>query len=223
MEAILLVGGSGKRLRPITDYIPKPLIPLDNIPILEWQIKYLKNNGIDKIIICTGYKAKMIENFLVMKNNFGIEIKFSKEKVPLGTGGAIKKAGALIKNESFIVLNGDIITDMKISKLMQKPNSIASVELKTKFGIMEIENEKIIQFREKEEISGVWMNAGMYHLPKESLKDLPEKGDIEKTLFPKYANKRKLNVVKFRNTNWYSIDSFKDMEECSAVISKIIT
>jgi len=222
VEAIILAGGIAKRLRPITDYIPKSLIPLNNIPIIEWQIRYLKKKDIDKIIICTGYKTEMVENFLEMKNNFGIKIKFSKEKIPLGTGGAIKKAGSLINDKSFFVLNGDIITNIDLRKLIKKPNSIASIELKTKFGIMEIKNDKILQFREKEEISNVWMNAGIYHLEKEILEYLPKRGDIEKTFFPEYAKKRKLNTVKFRNTKWYSIDSFKDMEECSLVVDKII-
>ena len=77
MKAIILAGGRGKRLRPITDYVPKPLVPLNNIPIIEWQIKYLKKFGVDQIIICTGYKTGMIQHFLSMKDNLGIKIKFS--------------------------------------------------------------------------------------------------------------------------------------------------
>ena len=99
MKAIILAGGRGKRLRPITDYIPKPLIPIKNIPIIEWQLRYLKKFGIDEVIICTGYKQEMIENHLNMKN-IGIKIKYSIEKTPLGTGGAIKKAGEMIKDRS---------------------------------------------------------------------------------------------------------------------------
>ncbi|NIQ14833.1 MAG: NTP transferase domain-containing protein, partial [Candidatus Dadabacteria bacterium] len=88
MKAIILAGGRGKRLRPITDYVPKPLVPLNNVPIIEWQIRYLKKFNVDEIIICTGYKTEMIEHFLDTKDNFGIKIKFSIEKTPLGTGGA---------------------------------------------------------------------------------------------------------------------------------------
>ena len=91
MKAIILAGGRGKRLKPITDYVPKPLVPINNIPIIEWQIKYLKKFGVDEVIVCSGYKTKMIENYLTMKD-LGIKIKFSVEKFPLGTGGAIKKA-----------------------------------------------------------------------------------------------------------------------------------
>ena len=221
MKVIILAGGKGKRLRPITDYVPKPLIPIKNIPIIEWQIKYLKKFGISEIIVCSGYKTKMIENYLNNKK-LGIKITFSVEDKPLGTGGAIKKAGKKIKDKSFLVINGDIITNIDLKKLIKKNNAIASIQLKTKFGILQTDGNKIIKFDEKKEIENLWMNAGIYHLNKETLKELPTVGDIEKTLFPDYAKKEKLTTIKFRNSKWYSIDSFKDMEECSLVIKKII-
>ena len=120
------------------------------------------------------------------------------------------------------MLNGDTITNINLNQLAKKQNSIASIELKTKFGIMETNNDKVTKFREKKEIPDVWMNAGVYHLQKEILQDLPKKGDIEKTVFPDYAKKGKLTTVKFKNAIWYSIDSFKDMEECSLDVEKII-
>jgi NDP-sugar pyrophosphorylase family protein len=221
LKAIILAGGRGKRLRPITDYVPKPLVPVKNIPIIEWQIKYLKKFGVNEIIICTGYKTKMIENYLDVKNT-GVRIKFSIEKSPLGTGGAIKKAGKMINDKSFFVINGDVITNIDLRKLSKKPNSIASIELRTKFGILETNGNKITKFREKEEISDLWMNAGIYYLQKDILKDLPNKGDIEKTLFPNYAKRGKLNTIKFKKIKWYSIDSFKDIEDCSLEVQKII-
>ena len=221
MKAIILAGGRGKRLRPITDYVPKPLIPIRNIPIIEWQLKYLKKFGITEAIICTGYKQEMIENHLNMKD-VGIKIKFSIEKSPLGTGGAIKKAGKMFNEESFFVINGDTITDIDLKKLATKENAIAAIELRTKYGILETDNDKIVNFREKKEISNTWMNAGVYHLKKGILKDLPNKGDIEKTVFPDYAKKGILNTMKFKNAKWYSVDSFKDMEECALEVDKII-
>ena len=221
MKAIILAGGRGKRLRPITDYVPKPLIPIKNIPIIEWQIKYLKKFGISEIIVCSGYKTKMIENYLNNKK-LGIKITFSVEDKPLGTGGAIKKAGKKIKDRSFLVINGDIITNIDLKKLIKKNNAIAAIQLRTKFGILQTDKNKIIKFDEKKEIENLWMNAGIYHLNKETLKELPTVGDIEKTLFPDYAKKEKLTTIKFTNSKWYSIDSFKDMEECSLVIKKII-
>ena len=221
MKAIILAGGRGKRLKPVTDYVPKPLVPIKNIPIIEWQIRYLKKFGIREVIICTGYKADMIESYLSMKK-LGMKIKFSIEKTPLGTGGAIKKAGKWINDKSFFVINGDTITNIDLDKLVSKKNSIAAIELRTKYGILETESNKIINFREKKEISDTWMNAGIYHLQKDVLKKLPIKGDIEKTVFPDYAKKGLLNTIKFKNVEWFSVDSFKDMEECSERVEKII-
>ena len=221
MQAVILAGGRGKRLKPITDFVPKPLVPINNIPIIEWQIKYLKKFGVKKIIICTGYKTKQIENFLNLKNSFNINIKISIEKTPLGTGGAIKNAASMIKEDSFIVMNGDVITNIDIKKMLKKKNSIASIPLKTKFGIIQTNDDKITKFQEKKELGEQWMNAGIYYLSKSILKDLPKKGDIEKTTFPKYAKQNKLSTVKFLKKKWYSIDSFKDMEDCSKEIKNI--
>ena len=215
MKALILAGGLGKRLKPITDYVPKPLIPINNIPIIEWQIRYLKKFGIKDFVFCTGYKTEQIENYLKTKNNFGCKIKFSKEDSPLGTGGALKKAGREVKEKSFFVMNGDVITNINLNKLKSKLNSIAAIQLRTKFGIMKVSNDKVVSFGEKKIIPDLWMNAGIYHLSREIIKDLPKKGDIEKTTFPKYAKKGKLNNIKFEKVFWHSIDSHKDIEECS--------
>ena len=101
-------------------------------------------------------------------------------------------------------------------------NAIAAIPLKTKFGIMQTDNDKITKFQEKKELEKQWMNAGIYYLSKSILKDLPKKGDIEKTTFPKYAKDGKLYTVKFLKTKWYSIDSFKDMEDCDKEIKNIL-
>lgn len=222
MQAVILSGGIGKRLKPITDYVPKPLVPLKNVPILEWQIRYLKKNGVKNVIICSGYKNDQIENFLKTKNNLGISIKFSIEKSPLGTGGAIKKAARFIKDRSFFVINGDTITNIPLKRLKTKLNAVAAIELKTKYGILHTNKDKVTGFSEKKEIKDVWMNAGIYHLSRNIIKDLPKKGNIERRTFPKYAKQKKLNIVKFRNIKWHSIDSHKDLDECEKVVTKII-
>ena len=221
MKAIILAGGRGERLRPVTDYIPKPLVSLKNVPIIEWQIKYLKKFNVDEVIICTGYKTEMIEDYLNVKK-MGVKIRFSAEKSPLGTGGAIKKAGKMITGKSFFVLNGDVITNINIKRLLTRKNAVAAIRLRTNFGVLETKDGKIQKFKEKEDVSDLWMNAGIYHLQKEVLADLPNKGDIEKTLFPKYARKDMLYAVKFKDAMWHSIDSFKDMEKCASEIGKII-
>jgi len=117
MQAMILAGGRGVRLRPITDSIPKSLIPINNKPLIEWSIKYLKKFGINEIIICSGYRSKQIKNFLKKKKNFNCKIIHSIEKRPLGTAGAIKHAMKNISNKSFIVINGDVITNINLKKI----------------------------------------------------------------------------------------------------------
>ena len=218
MKAIILAGGRGKRLRPITDKIPKPLIPINNKPLIERTIKYLKKYGITEIIISSGYKSNLIEKFLKKKKNFGCKIIFSTEKTPLGTGGAIKKALKHVDEESFLVLNGDIVTNIDLKKIIKKPNTIAANELKTKFGTMNIKNNKILKFNEKKDVTDVWMNPGIYHLSKDIEKFIPKKGSLEGIVFPKMVKSKTLETVKFKNALWFSIDSHKDIEECSKEI-----
>ena len=218
MKAIILAGGRGKRLRPITDKIPKPLILINNKPLIERTINYLKTYGITEIIVSSGYKSNLIEKFLKKKKNFGCNIIFSIEKTPLGTGGAIKKALKFVDEESFVVLNGDIVTNIDLKKILKKPNTIASNELKTKFGTMDIRNNKILKFNEKKDITNVWMNPGIYHLSKNIEKLIPGKGSLEGIVFPKMARKKTLETVKFKNALWFSIDSHKDIEECTKEI-----
>ena len=218
MKAIILAGGRGKRLRPITDKIPKPLIPINNKPLIERTIKYLKKYGITEIIISSGYKSNLIEKFLKKKKNFGCKIIFSTEKTPLGTGGAIKKALKHVDEESFLVLNGDIVTNIDLKKILKKPNTIAANELKTKFGTMNIKNNKILKFNEKKDVTNVWMNPGIYHLSKDIERLIPKKGSLEGIVFPKMAKNKTLETIKFKNVLWFSIDSHKDIEECSKEI-----
>ena len=215
MKAMILSGGRGKRLRPLTDTIPKSLIPINNTPIIEWSIKYLKKFGITDIILCTGYKTKQIEDYLNKKNDFGCKIEYSVEKEVLGTGGAIKKAIKKISDKSFIVINGDIITNIDLKKIKTKPNCVAAIELRTKYGTMKIRNRKIVKFNEKTSVENIWMNPGLYHLSVNIAKILPTKGSLEEIVFPKLVKKNSLQTEKFKNILWHSIDSYKDIDVCS--------
>ena len=219
MKALILAGGRGKRLRPITDKIPKSLIPINKKPLIQYTVNYLKKFGINEIIICAGYKSNQIQNFLKKKKNFGCKIEYSIEKSPLGTAGAIRNAIKNLSDESFLVINGDVITNINLKKILKKPNTIAASELKTKFGTMEIRNNKILKFNEKTDVENVWMNPGLYHLSTDILKILPHKGSLEGEIFPKLAKKKSLHTIKFKNVLWHSIDSFKDIELSSQEIN----
>lgn len=214
MKVIILAGGMGKRLKPITDYVPKPLVPINNIPIIEWQIRYFKKFGMKNFVICSGYKNSQIENYFNSRN-LGVNIEHSVEKTPLGTGGAIKNASRFIDDENFFVINGDVITDLNPKLLQSKPNSIAVIPLRTMFGVVDVVGDEIRQFQEKSHVTGQWMNAGVYWLSKEIIKYLPKKGNIEDSTFSTFATKGHLFAIRYHDVFWYSIDSHKDIEECT--------
>lgn len=218
MDAVILAGGLGKRLRPITDYVPKPLIPISNTPILEWQARYLKKHGVQNVTICTGYLTGQIESFLEAKRCFGIKIQVSAEDSPLGTGGAIKNASGNIRSDPFLVMNGDIITDIDLDMMTGGKNQIAGIHMRTQFGRLDVSGDVIESFEEKKPLDNVWMNAGIYSLSRDILADLPDMGDIEKTTFPEMAKKGQLHMARFPDAAWFSIDSHKDIDECSAAI-----
>ncbi len=217
MKVILLSGGFGKRLKPLTDYLPKPMIPICNYPIIEWQIRYFKKFGIKDIIVCVGYRADQVIKHLEGKN-LGVKLEYSVEKEPLGTAGAIKKASKYIDTDDFFVANGDVLTNLDLNKLKIQPNSVAVIPLRTSFGIVHLNGAKVERFEEKPEMFNYWMNAGIYHLKKEILKHLPNRGNLESTTFPVLAKNYKLNAIQYDKVFWKSIDSYKDMEECESLI-----
>ena len=112
MIAVVLVGGAGTRLRPLTEWMPKPMLPIANRPFLEHQVAYLRGHGIDRIVLSCGYLPGPI------REHFGDELEYAVEPEPLGTGGAIRFAAHDI-DETFVVCNGDVLTDLDLGALLE--------------------------------------------------------------------------------------------------------
>ncbi|MCK4588990.1 MAG: nucleotidyltransferase family protein [Nanoarchaeota archaeon] len=194
--AIILAGGVGERLRPLTLATPKPLLPINDKPILAHTIENLKNQNIKNIILAVGYKAEKIKEFLGDGKKFGVNIQYLIEEQPLGTGGATKLASQGIK-ETFLVLNGDNLSDFnykKMSEIHEKNKAKITIALYpvddvTKFGIAELNGDQITRFIEKpskEEAPTNLNNAGAYFIEPKVLDLLPEgKCSIEKDCFEK--------------------------------------
>jgi len=220
LKAVILAGGFGKRLRPLTDNLPKPLLRIGNVPIVVWQLDWLKRHGVDDVIICAGYLKEKIVKYIDDGSRFGLNVEYSFEASPLGTGGALKKAeDLLIGTKNFLMLNGDILTTLDPSELInsiddQTKAAIAVVPLPSPYGIIEIENNGIINgFKEKPLLKSHWINAGIYSLSSSIIDDLPEKGNIESSTFPNLSTKRAIKAVKYDEIFWKSVDSHKDIEE----------
>ena len=225
MKAVILAGGFGKRLKPLTDNRPKPMIEILDKPILEWQIKHLAKNNIKEIIICVGYLKEQIIDYIASGNKFDVHVAYTVEDEPLGTGGALKNTYSLLKDEKngFFMINGDILTNINFLDLANENNhsKLALVPLKSPYGIVEFdENLNVTGFEEKPNIDGKWINAGIYFFNQEVFDYLPEKGNIETTALPAMAKEQKLKAKNFENSFWKSIDSHKDIEESSKELSK---
>ncbi|ECL6162635.1 D-glycero-D-manno-heptose 1-phosphate guanosyltransferase [Campylobacter jejuni] len=191
MQAIILCGGLGTRLKSVIKDIPKPMAPINDKPFLEFIFEYLKKQGIKEVILAVSYKYDVIQEYF--KDEFlGIKIKYSIEKEPLGTGGAIKEALKFIKNEAY-VLNGDTIFDIDLKKLILN-NSKICLALKQmndfdRYGTVELDSKNYIKlFKEKEFKKQGLINGGIYFLNKDIFNDftLQEKFSFEEFLQENY-------------------------------------
>lgn len=229
LKAAILAGGYGKRLRPLTDDRPKPLIEVAGKPIIAWQIEWLKKHGIKDLVILVGYKRNMIIDEIGSGGKYGVRVSYVVEEEPLGTGGALKNAEHILGGEDyFVLINGDIITNLNpldlIDILERRRNAVASiavVPLRSPFGVVKVDNTNmVISFVEKPVIPDYMINAGVYAMKPEIFSYLPEKGDIERTCFPKLASEGRL-VAKVYSGEiyWRSIDTIKDIEEATSDIT----
>ncbi|AIF83874.1 Nucleoside-diphosphate-sugar pyrophosphorylase family protein [Candidatus Nitrososphaera evergladensis SR1] len=219
MKAVILAGGFGKRLKPLTDQIPKPMIEVLNLPIIEWQIKWLAGNGIKEFIICVGYLKEQIINHIGSGSRLGVKVGYAVEEEPLGTGGALKNAEGLLSGQSeFFMLNGDILSNLDPLKLRDggAAHALALVPLRSPYGVVEVDKaNKVLGFVEKPRIKDRWINAGVYHFTSDVFSYLPENGNIETTALPALAKEGKLKATTYDSIFWRSIDSHKDIEEAA--------
>ncbi len=169
MQAIILSGGLGTRLRPFTEVIPKPLLPIGEKAVLEIQIEHLKNNGFDHIFLATNYKSEYIENFFGNGDKYGVKLSISKEDKPLGTAGPVKLLQNQLNNEPFLVMNGDILTLLPYRNLYEFAFSketlltIATKDIYTpfQFGNIHTEGDFVTGIEEKPNIKTTIL-AGIY-------------------------------------------------------------
>jgi len=224
---VILAGGLGKRLRPLTSDRPKPMIQINNTPIIELQVKWLKKFGITDIIILVGHLKEKIKHHLADGKKFGVNISYIEENEPLGTGGALKNAkDHIIKNgnsnSGFFVINGDILTNLDPFTISEEGSmTLALVPLKSTFGIVETNGDLVSKFVEKPFIEDKWVNAGVYYFSNEIFIYLPDNGNLETVTLPMLVEKQKLKAKKFSNNYWRSIDSHKDVDEASKEIEHV--
>lgn len=205
MQALILAGGKGTRLRPLTVYTPKPIVPICNRPFLLYQIDTLRRAGITNITLSLSYQPNKIEQLLGDGSDYGVKLNYTVEPQPMGTAGAYKFAEDRIR-EPTVVFNGDILTDLDLKAVIREHNErkaaatvvLQPVENPRAYGLVETEKDgRIRRFLEKpkeEEITCNTINAGTYILEPRVLDFIPagENYSFEYGLFPNLLERKEL-------------------------------
>lgn len=222
MKALLLAGGKGTRLRPLTDKLPKPMVPIMGKPLIERVITKLKEAGVTEVVLSTCYKSHYIENYLDNGSKLGIKIDYVSEDMPLGTGGAIKNSEKFF-DDTFIVLNSDIVDDISYRDLVQYHKkkgaavSIAMTKVKdpSQYGVIEFdENNYINAFKEKPkegETNSKWINAGVYVFEPDVFKEIPKNKivSVERDVYPLLLEKNYKMAAYEYNDYWIDVGTLK--------------
>lgn len=202
IQALILVGGLGTRLKDISKDMPKSMMPVQGIPFLEHVLVNLKRHRIDEIILCVGHLHGSIERYFENGSKWGIKITYSCENRQLGTGGSIKLAQQFVTGDNFMVLNGDSFLNCNPTKLVRfhvhnhafLTMALVKIEDTRRYGTVEINNDgRIIRFSEKTDISkSLLINAGLYVFNKQIFEYIPSGRDVslEREIFPKIIHKR---------------------------------
>lgn len=201
MEVIILGGGFGTRLRPVVSNVPKPMAPINNKPFLRYILENLNRQNIRKVIFSVGYKYEVIKEYFKDKYK-EIDIVYSIEDEPLGTGGAIKKAFEITNSEDVLILNGDTFFDIELRQLLKhhsKTKADITIALKhmkdfDRYGTVILSNDKIVSFQEKKYKNHGKINGGVYVVNKNIFNkiEMPKKFSFENDFMIKYINYLKL-------------------------------
>jgi len=231
MYALILAGGKGERLRPLTDSIPKPMAPVCGKPILWHQVQWLKRGGVTDVVFLVGYRWESVQEYFGDGSRYGVRAHYSVEHSPLGRGGAIRKGLALVpaKEEWVVALNGDTITAEELSAVVncyrerkaRDPSHLATIMLVpmiSPYGLVDInDQDRVVGFREKVEVP-YWINAGIYIFDRRIEGELPQVGDHEDHTFPRLAREGQIAAIRSR-AFWRGVDSFKDLQEAEEYLS----
>ena len=199
MECVILAGGLGTRLRSAVSNLPKSMAPVAGKPFLEYLICWLRRQEIRRIILSTGYLADSIEGYFLDGSRWNVDIAYSREIEPLGTGGAIRAAGAMVSGNDFIVMNGDSCVQLELCELIPyhvSKHSIGTLALISsetvgRYGGVELsEDGRITRFSEKGTSHAGLISAGVYVVHRDFLRLIPEGTcSVERDVFPALVGK----------------------------------
>ncbi len=216
-KAVLLVGGRGTRLKPLTDTIPKALLKVHDKTIIEHLFDLLRKYGIRDVVLCTGYLKDKIKDYFGDGSKIGVNITYVEENSPLGTAGPLRLARKYLK-DSFIVSNGDELKNINIPRMFRlhkRKNALATIALTTvddpsHYGVARLDGSRIVEFVEKPvKAPSNLINAGFYILEPEVIDMIPDGFSmLEKDVFPKLAQLGRLRGFPFAG-QWFDIGNIE--------------
>ncbi|MEK6946140.1 MAG: sugar phosphate nucleotidyltransferase [Nanoarchaeota archaeon] len=218
-KAVLLVGGKGTRLKPLTDKTPKALLEVHKKAVTEHIFDLLKKHGIRDIVLCVGHLKDKIKDYFGDGSNFGVNIAYVEEDEPLGTAGPLKLAKKYLKG-SFIVSNGDELKNINIPRMFRlhkRKDALATLALTTvedpsHYGVARLDGSRIIEFVEKpkkEDAPSNLINAGFYIMEPEVIDMIPDGFSmLEQDVFPKLAKLGRLRGFPFAG-QWFDIGTIE--------------
>lgn len=218
--AVVLSGGEGIRLRPITTDLPKGLVKVGGKPLLQWVVEWLKSNGVMNIVIGVAYLKDQIMDFFGDGARFGVKIQYSVHTVPGGTGEGFRLAiSRHVDDPTFLALNGDQITDLKLKTILGKHrktnvlSTIAVVHPRLPFGLVKVDKRGYCRgFLEKPLLKDVNISTGIYVFEREIVEHLPRTGDVERTTFPRLSRIGKVAAFK-HSGSFITINSLRELED----------
>jgi mannose-1-phosphate guanylyltransferase len=222
MKGLILAGGKGTRLRPLTLNTPKPIVPVANAPFLLYQLDLMQSAQIHEVILSLSYQPRKIEDLLKDGSDYGVSLRYAVEGTPLGTGGAFKNAEAHIDSTT-VVFNGDVMTAVDLSAVIRKHREsgavatllLTPVENPSAYGLVETESDGTVRrFIEKpgpDEVTCNTINAGIYVLEPSVLRYMPkdEPYSFERGLFPTLLEKKERVVSVILDKYWIDIGTPK--------------
>jgi len=224
MQVVILAGGLGTRLRPLTYSIPKPMVEINGKPFLEYLIMYLKSQNLKNILICTGYMSEKITSYFKDGSAFGVNIRFSNEKSPIGTGGALKNAEMFL-NGDFILLNGDTFIPLNYKHIIGyyrnhgSKNVIVINKNKKCHGNIMINKDKIVTEYNKKEKNFAYNDCGVQIFKKEIIKFIPKnkKVSLENEIFPLLIRKKELIAFETKS-DFVDLGTFDGMNKFKTAV-----
>jgi len=221
LKAVLLVGGAGTRMRPLTYVVPKCLLPVGGKPLVQRTIEYLEAYGIKEFVLCVAYLKKQVMDTIGDGRELGVRVDYAESDSPLGTAGQLKTAEPFL-GDTFLAMNGDIVTDLNIGHLINSHRAgegIATIAVK-KYGVKIPyghitlgEDSRIVAFAEKPTISYL-ANAGVYVMEPKLLGYIPggRQSSRETEVFPLLLSKGEKVHSYFEEANWADVGSMADFE-----------